>query len=173
MTNELWKPIIGYEEKYMVSNYGNILSLTYKRSDKSVLMSPSKTKKGYLRIKLSKHNKSKTHSVHKLVALAFLPNTNSELIVNHKNGKRDDNRLDNLEWVTHQENVLHGFRELGRIPTTRKQVNQYSISGEFIKTWTSAQEIANSLNLNRASIVGCCKNKRKTCNGYMWTYASH
>jgi len=46
MTNELWKPIIGYEEKYMVSNYGNILSLTYKKSDKSVLMSPSKTKKG-------------------------------------------------------------------------------------------------------------------------------
>lgn len=117
---EIWRPIVGYEKYYEVSNLGNIRNAKSKR-----IRSISHTKH-YSHILLSVKGKHTTLRVHRLVANAFLPIIEGKTHVNHKNGNKNDNRVENLEWVTQAENNLHAFRTLhrkppraGRIPPNR------------------------------------------------------
>ncbi len=103
---EEWKDIIGYET-YSISSYGRV------RRDCKIL-SPITTPAGYKRIPLSKDGISKGYFVHRLVAIAFIPNPENKLTVNHKNHIRDDNNLTNLEWATSQEQALHSRHALGK-----------------------------------------------------------
>lgn len=90
---EVWKDIPHYEGLYQVSNYGRIWSV---RSQK--VLSPSKAPNGYLRLNLyAPNHKRKTESVHRLVALSFIPNPEEKPQVNHKNQNKEDNRVENLE----------------------------------------------------------------------------
>jgi len=100
--NEVWKDISGYEGFYQVSNLGRVRRLT-------VLKTSHKYDK-YLKVDLSKESKVKTFRIHKLVANAFLNKINNDLVVNHKDGNKRNNRLDNLEYVTQSENVKHSLR---------------------------------------------------------------
>ena len=119
MTNiqEIWLPIPGYEGYYEASNFGNIRSVerhvpvqkpgckphtTFK---KSKVLLPAKDKKGYERVGLTKNGK--TAKVHRLVAQTFISNPFNKPEVNHINGVKDDNRVENLEWVTSKENSLN------------------------------------------------------------------
>lgn len=102
---EIWKTIVGYE-KYQVSNLGNVKSFN---NDKIKLRSISANYTGYVSLLLSSKNVKKRHSVHKLVALTFIPNPLNKLEVNHINGIRNDNRVENLEWVTRSENMKHAW----------------------------------------------------------------
>ncbi len=113
---ERWKPVPGYEGFYEVSDRGDVRSLKRATTSGKVLKL-SKTKHGYLKVTLSKNGEHKTAAVHRLVALAFLENPDNKQEVNHKNGIRTDNSLENLEWVTNSENQLHAYRELGKKPT--------------------------------------------------------
>lgn len=99
---EQWKSISGYEN-YRVSNLGNC------KSGDNVLVNKMDTV-GYLIICVSKKSKSKTFRIHRLVATAFIPNPENKPQVNHKNGVKTDNRVDNLEWVTRSENINHAFK---------------------------------------------------------------
>jgi hypothetical protein len=102
---EIWKIIEPFGGIYLVSNQGRVKSMKRKwvTWDKNLIPSPRKD--GYLFVTLNK----KTHSVHRLVAKAFVSNPDGKEEVNHKNSNRSDNRAENLEWVTPKENMRHAI----------------------------------------------------------------
>lgn len=118
MDKELWQWVVGYEGLYMVSNMGNVMGVP-KSTQMGHLIKPQNPSrhKGYVTVCLCKENKKKYFSVHRLVATAFIPNLDRKPEVNHKNGNRSDNRVENLEWVTRSENELHAYRVLGKEPS--------------------------------------------------------
>ncbi|WP_312681466.1 NUMOD4 domain-containing protein [Lactococcus taiwanensis] len=106
MSEEIWRPILDYEN-YVVSNLGNVKNI---KSNK--LLSPGLDKDGYKLVVLYKNNKPSTRRVHRLVAQTFIPNHANKPQVNHKNEVRTDNRVENLEWMTSEENANYGSRNL-------------------------------------------------------------
>lgn len=116
---EIFKDIIGYEGLYQVSNLGNIKSLKYNREK---ILKLSINRYGYVVITLCKDSKKKLYTVHRLVALAFINNTNNYPVTNHKNGIKTDNKAENLEWCTQQHNIKHAFN----IGLNHKGENHYA-----------------------------------------------
>lgn len=109
---EIWKPIPNHEG-YEVSNNGNVRTL----KNKGRLLTPTVLlPKGYLRVKLCDYGKERKWMVHRLVAMAFMPDFDESLQVNHINGIRNDNRLENLECCTSSENMQHSYDVLKRKP---------------------------------------------------------
>ena len=114
---EIWKDIPNYEDYYQASNFGRIKSKdryvnsNIKHNDKALrkgkLLKLNIKKNGYLSVDLSKNNRPKTMSVHRIIAKTFLKNYSDNLEVNHKNGIKTDNRLINLEMVTKSQNIIH------------------------------------------------------------------
>lgn len=103
-------PVPGYEGLYAVTKNGVVFSLPRKTSKKLNIMNPvDNMPAGYLRVVLCKDGQSKLWYIHRLVALAYIPNPENKKMVNHKNANKRDNRLDNLEWVTSMENHIHAF----------------------------------------------------------------
>lgn len=105
--NEIFKPVSEYEGLYEISNLGRIKSLPRLGSPRITIMKLSNDDKGYPQTALTKNKKSKTFKVHRLVATAFL-NDGGESI-NHKNGIKTDNRVENLEWCSRSYNVQHAY----------------------------------------------------------------
>ena len=117
--NEIWKPIIGYEGYYEISNYGRVKSLSrpvykkdgsFHRYKKETIKCPKLTTDGYLAITLSVNGDNKTFLIHRLVASAFIDKpdkNNEELEVNHKDLNRRNNYYENLEWISHKDNVVY------------------------------------------------------------------
>lgn len=99
-----WKPIINYEDRYEVCSEGKIISLK-----RGIFLKPKTDKKGYLHVSLKGSNKKETFSVHRLVAVHFIENEENKRQVNHINLNKRDNSVENLEWVTPQENVKHAL----------------------------------------------------------------
>jgi len=111
---EIFKDIKGYEGIYQISNLGIVKSLTHYpkgRTGKQTgrVLKQITDKKGYVRVSLSKNGTRFNTSVHRLVALTFIPNTKNKPQVNHINGIKNDNRIKNLEWCTGSENVIHSI----------------------------------------------------------------
>lgn len=107
--DEIWKDIKGYENKYQISNKGRVRNLTYKRQKVPKVLKPFSTYRGYYRVSLFRNNRRKDVFIHRLVALTFIPNPNNYPVINHKNGNKSDNRIENLEWCTQSENVKHAY----------------------------------------------------------------
>jgi hypothetical protein len=114
---EIWKNIKGFEGAYQVSNHGRVKSLYrvitrgdgVKKTISEKIMNPSRDRAGYPTVCLSIGSLRKPYKVHRLVLEAFIENPENKACVNHKNGVKHDNRLENLEWATHQENSQHAF----------------------------------------------------------------
>lgn len=178
---EIWKDIKGYEGLYQVSNLGNVKALLKHRYNsnallKEHLLKPSKSKRNYLQVTLTKNNANKHLFVHRLVAKAFIPNPNNYPCVNHKDENNQNNNVNNLEWCTYAYNNSYGTR-LNKLsksqinhPKKSKQVNQYDLNGNFIKTWASISQINRELGFNSSHISQCCSHKRKKSHNYIWKY---
>lgn len=114
---EVWKDIVGYEGCYQVSNLGNVKALRRMftpngatRFTKEKLANFYINKSGYVKVQMSLNSKQKSYSVHRLVAIAYLPNDQNKQEVNHKDGNKLNNVISNLEWSTRSENVIHGIK---------------------------------------------------------------
>lgn len=107
---EIWKDIPGTNGEYKISNYGKVMTAKTGR-----ILSPAIDMCGYERVCLFKMDRHRRYKVHRLVAITFIPNPNGKEQVNHKDGNKRNNSVDNLEWVTHKENMRHakatGLRE--------------------------------------------------------------
>ena len=198
MEKEIWRPIKGYETYYEVSSYGRVRSLdrmvTYSDGRKHLwkgrILKPIKVRNGYSQIFLSKSGKVKQVLIHRLVAEAFIPNTDNLPFINHKDEIKTNNRLflkkdgsvdldkSNLEWCTRSYNVNYGTA-IQRIrekqlnsPKFSKSVLQLDINTEqIIAKYPSAREAARQLNINSSCISMCCNGKLKTYKGFKWQYA--
>ena len=180
-----------YEGLYKVSNLGRILSLNYRNTGKSELMTPRETKKGYLQVQFWKNGKYKTCKVHRLIAQTFLPNPENKPYINHKiegeKGKKinmvifnEDGSINKekstIEWVTPKENNDYGTHN-ERVskaqindPNKSKPVLQLSLTGDFIREWPSTKECGRN-GFNRGAVSDCCRGKKnhntKVSNGCM------
>lgn len=181
---EIWKDIQGYQGLYQISNLGNIKSFPRKYSIKNErILKPAKTSKGYYFVYLYKNGKAKMYLLHRLIAESFIPNYNNKPCINHINGIKTDNRIENLEWATYSENTKHSYkiglekksekqkencRKLGK--SLGKSILQYDLDGNFIKEWISSAEAGRKLKINQSNIIACCLNKRKKAGKSKWKY---
>ena len=118
---EEWRDVPGYEGLYQVSNLGRVRS--EKRSTtRGVILKGKINTHGYVEVTLSKKNVRKTARVHRMVAIAFIPNPEGKPQVNHRNGDRSDNRAENLEWCTASENMVHARDVLHHLGGKRKYI---------------------------------------------------
>ncbi|NFG01740.1 hypothetical protein FCV36_05215 [Clostridium sporogenes] len=106
---EIWKDIKGYEGLYQVSNLGKVKSLITTQSRRIGILK-SYNHSGYRRINLYKNGKGKKYYIHRLVAKAFISNVNNYPEVNHIDGNKQNNRVENLEWCTSSQNQIHAFK---------------------------------------------------------------
>lgn len=194
--NEIWKDIEGYEGLYQISSLGQVKSLKdkYGNSREKIL---KQDKNVYLQITLYKNGKKKTFLVHRLVAITFIDNPNNLPMVNHKDENKENNCVDNLEWCNARYNLTYGtaiqrrvantdwkalktkidFKAIGRKVAEKltnrqdqsKQVYQYSLDGELIKTWESTAECGRN-GFIQVAVCDCCNGKRKTHKGFLWSY---
>jgi hypothetical protein len=170
---EKWRPIIGYEGFYEVSNLGRVKSL--KRLALNNHPFPEKILhqriggRGYLRVTLRKNGSIWLPCVHKLVLSAFIPNPENKPQGNHKKGIKIDNRLWQLEWVTRSENAIHSFEVLGRKPTSPGRGKKGALHPSSRKVmclndsvvYDSILEASKGTGLSTASVGDICRGKYK------------
>ena len=154
MTKEIWRDIEGYEGLYRVSNRGRVLSLKRPYANGGIL-SPGHTTYGYHQVVLRKGGKSKCFVINRLVLQHFSHNPDNKPETNHKNGIKDDNRIENLEWVTKSENALHAYRTgLMRKDgeyNSRSKLNQFQVR-VIRKSDLRQYELANIFNVTQGNI---------------------
>ena len=178
LENEQWLPIEGYED-YEVSNYGRVKSLGNDKTRKEKILKPNTNKDGYQLVQLWKDGKPKTFQVHRLVAIAFIPNPNNYEQVNHKDENKCNNHVDNLEWCDRKYNCNYGTRNerqskamLGKNNSRSKQVIQLTLNNEVVKIWECMHDVERELGFANTHISECCRNKLKTSNGFIWRYVN-
>jgi hypothetical protein len=156
---EIWKDIEGFEGCYQVSNYGRIRSLRNQRGIRKVpkILKPEIMKKGYLRIPLRKNYCQKHVMVHRLVAIAFVPNPLSLPYVNHKDEDKSNNLASNLEWCTNEYNENYGTRNLRTGLSRRKPIVVYDAKGNFIAEYPSINDAAAFYGINASRLAYYCR----------------
>ena len=174
---EIWKPVVGYEGYYEVSNLGNVRSLTrtlakgqYKICRKGRPVKLYSTKQGYLKAPLCKNSILKGMFVHRLVAKAFLPNPHNFPCINHKDENKANNDVTNLEWCSFSHNAKWNNKHLKIAAKLSKPVSQYDKDMNLIATYQSESEAARQVGLGSDHIGQCCRGKRRTFKGFIWRY---
>jgi hypothetical protein len=168
---EIWKSVTGYEGLYEVSNIGNVRSLP-RFTTRGVMLKFAPDKDGYYKVCLSNSNSKKSISVHRLVAIAFLPvPEKDQTLVNHKDENKQNNCALNLEWCTPKYNTNYLGASIRSANCRRKPINQFSPKMGLVKRWSCRREIENALKVSGGNITSCCNGNRKTAYGYLWRYA--
>ena len=158
---EIWKEIQGYEGLYAVSSKGNVRNIRTGR-----LLGGGYYGNGYPFVILYKANsKPKQINVHRLVALAFIPNPYNLPYINHKNEIKDDNEVSNLEWCSASYNTNYSIHKRYR------KVRQLTKDGKLIRIWESSWQINRETGYDASSIIKCCRGKYKQAYGFKWEYA--
>lgn len=160
---EIWKDIVGYEGLYQISNLGRVKSLRFNKE--KVLSTSKNTKTKYVHISLCKNKVNKKHYIHRLLGDAFVDNKEGKPHINHKNGIRDDNRVENLEWVTPKENHMHKYYTLNYKQHRRKHTEQevLKIREMYNNNKVSQIKLVEIFNSNRTTINKILKNKAYIC----------
>lgn len=190
---EEWRPVVGYEGFYEVSNWGRVRSQS-RRGTKGVILKPIPEDKGYLRVKLYKNGEKSMRRVHILVMRAFVGECPDEFEIDHIDWNPENNMLGNLRYLPAKENASRKSPEwyknnaaqrekMYQDPQWKKNqteavrkafckpIDQYTLDGTFVKTWSSAREIEREFGISNGNISECCKGKRKTAGGFIWKYA--
>lgn len=179
---EIWVDIKGYEGYYQVSNFGRVRSLDriiikndngnqYNIFRRGKILHQMTASSQYKQVRLCK----KLYSVHRLVAEAFLDNLDNKPQVNHKDGNKSNNKVDNLEWVTPRENMQHavdnGLVIYEKSNQKAKAVLQFDLDGNFVKEWVSLSSVKKS-GYTLSLISSCVKNRKgfNTAYNYIWKY---
>ena len=171
-TTEIWRTPINKGEiydSYQVSNLGRMINLNYRGTGKAKLMELTKRKDGYLKVTFSKNGKTDNILVHRLVAETFIPNPDNLPQVNHIDENKENNRVDNLEWVTAKENINYGTHNERAAKTKSKPVLQLSLDGNLIREWSSTQEAGRN-GFDHSAVCRCCNGKQKSAYGFKWCY---
>ena len=181
---EEWRGIKGFEGKYMVSNLGRVKSLNYNRTGKEGILEGVDYGYGYLYVNLYKYGKGKQCMIHRLVAMAFIPNPDNLPEVNHKNEDKTDNRVENLEWCSRLYNINYGTRNKKiseklkgkkhseeHIKKLSKPVFSVNKESGLIMWWESIREAERCTGINKGNITRCCKGKAKSAGNHIWFYA--
>ena len=185
---EEFRWIKGFEGKYKVSNLGRFLMV--EQTDSMGRKLPQKIKSthkgvgGYSVVMLRKDGKKKMYLAHRLVAEAFIPNPYNKKYIDHIDGSRNNNNVNNLRWVTAKENSNNPitYRRLliatlknptsgARNPYSRR-ISQYTLDGEYIATFDSVGLASKNTHICYTCINLCARGKRKTAGGYIWVYES-
>lgn len=166
---EVWRDIKDYEGLYQVSSLGDVRSLNYARTGKVKNIKFGVHRQGYLEAHLNKNAVTKIFKVHRLVAIAFLPNELGKTQVNHIDENCSNNCLTNLEWATPSENVNHGTRTERAISKIRIPVLQFTLEGRFVERYASIAD-ARKKGFDESHISKCCKGKLRAHGGYRWKY---
>jgi hypothetical protein len=166
LENEQWKPIKNFEENYMISNMGRIKYLNYlHHKGKTHNNNGSLLSNGYLKTVLTNNVIKKQFLVHRLVALNFIENPLKKKVVNHINGIKTDNRVENLEWCTYFENTKHASKKL-KVITDFSPIIQLNTKYEFIKKWRSLSEIQNKTGMSKGNISKHLKGHKRYNTAY-------
>ena len=203
---EIWKDIKNYEGLYQISNTGRVKSLkrvvphknrwkskTSKRIIEEKILKQNKTIHNYLFVQLYKNNKNQSNRIHRLVASAFIPNSQNKPCVNHIDGNKNNCHISNLEWCTYSENSIHAFKT-GLKKISNKQKERASLLGKktgkinikkaikankkkimCIETKETFNSLTEAAKAKRASMSSICMhikgNKKYTrAGGYTWKY---
>lgn len=187
---EIWKDVPGYEGKYSVSTLGRVKSYDGFRKINHGALQPFKgrilnatSNKLYHAVMFTENGKLKNVRVHQWVARTFIPNPNNYKEINHIDGNKKNNKVENLEWCTRQENNLHMYRIglakpvkswQGRIntPDRSKPIIQYDLKGNKIKEWPSYKQVRRELGFNVNNIKYCVVGKYKQAYGFVWKLKS-
>lgn len=154
---EVWKTIKGFS-KYKVSNLGNVISLNYARLKKEQVLKPRKGKNGYKYVCISNDfNKMKTKNIHRLVAESFLENKFNKPCVNHLDGNKENNHIDNLEWCSYLENINHALKTGLKTDVSEKNWNCKLSKKQVLEiraliNKTTQSKIAKMYNVNQSTI---------------------
>lgn len=162
----MWKKIIYNEQEtnYSISDKGEV------RKDANNYIMKLQIQQGYKHVTLQINKKAKRFRVHRLVAEAFIPNPENKPYVNHIDGNRQNNLVENLEWVTPAENTQHAVQSGLMLPTRERAVVQFDLDGSKIAEFPSLREAARQTNSNDEKICICCQLQRKQHNGFQWRY---
>ena len=177
---EIWKDVPGFEQRYQVSNLGRIRSKSYYRTNgygyywtKGKILAGFKDHSGYPNIVLKENGRTVRAKVHRLVALAFLPNPENKPEVDHINTIVDDNRVENLRWVTSKENK-HNPITRARSLAVKKRTRPVicTCANGDTKRFNSVKEASITLGIDLRHIYEICRGSkiRKTAGGYKWKY---
>ena len=165
--DSLFAPVNGFP-RYLACREGFVIN-----TDSGHILRGGKKKSGYVQVILcDEDHKPHTKLLHRIIAEAFCEQEDGETEVNHKNGIKDDNRADNLEWVTRSENLEHAYRE-GLMPNdaTPKSVIAVSTETGEQMAFPSIYSAARFLGISQGNICMCCKGERPYAGGYYWRYA--
>lgn len=176
---EIWKDVEGFEGFYQVSNLGRVKSLPrlhkfahgyYMTKEKILSPRTCGKQREYLAVSLQIDGKTKQYKVHRLVAIAFIPNPCGYNEINHKDENKGNNKMDNLEWCTRSYNVNYGSRIEKQRKALIKPVIAYSKAYEFVKEFDSLVDASKFAKVDATNISRACKKEGRISGGYLWKY---
>lgn len=180
---EIWRDVEGYEGLYQVSNLGRVKSLSRVFSKGTKILKPLKINSGYFIVNLWKNNRCTHKLIHRLVANEFIDNPHKKKCVNHIDGNKENNNINNLEWVTPSENLSHAItnnlfphdhlEKMRKDKLASKKIGMYDKNMNLIKVFKNSIEAEKELKsqgikAHSSNIRAVCTGINKSASGFIW-----